>query len=156
MDVVVLAVGKTTKGAEADLCARYADRVKKLGRTMGVTDLVLKSVAEATGPTRIDVEGERLLAALPQGFVIALDERGRQWTSAELARGLQGWVDTATPSVTFLIGGADGLSDAVKARANMTLALSALTVPHMLAKVIVLEQIYRAITINVGHPYHRI
>jgi 23S rRNA (pseudouridine1915-N3)-methyltransferase len=100
-------------------------------------------------------EGEQLLKALPDGaHLIALDERGQQWSSTDLAGQLEGWL-AACPQVVFLIGGADGLAPACKQRAQSLWSLSALTLPHALVRVVLAEQIYRAWTLVQGHPYHR-
>ena len=99
---------------------------------------------------RITVKDEkRLAAAVPEGArLIALDERGRELTTAQFAKLL------AVPSA-FVIGGADGLSEATKREAQMLLRLSAMTLPHALAQVVLIEQLYRAATLLTGHPYHR-
>lgn len=103
----------------------------------------------------LETEGERLLRALRPGeLVIALDERGRHWSSAELAAELSRW-QQQHPQVTLLIGGPDGLSPACRARAAALWSLSKLTFPHGLVRVLLAEQIYRASTILQGHPYHR-
>jgi len=100
-------------------------------------------------------ECDRLRAALPVGGVtIALDERGGDMTSMALAKQLGRWRDTgAVPA--FVIGGPDGLTDEFKRRAQMVLRLSSLTLPHALARVLLIEQLYRAWAILGGHPYHR-
>jgi 23S rRNA (pseudouridine1915-N3)-methyltransferase len=100
-------------------------------------------------------EGQRILQRLKPGdFVVALDERGRGWSSVELSRELARW-QNHQPSVALVIGGPEGLSAEVSARANQAWSLSALTFPHGLARVIVVEQLYRAWTILQGHPYHK-
>ena len=100
-------------------------------------------------------EGDAMLRALSdQACVIALDERGTSWTSSELAAQLQYWMANY-PQVVFLIGGADGLAEACKRRANTVWSLSPLTLPHALVRVVLAEQIYRAWTLVQGHPYHR-
>jgi 23S rRNA (pseudouridine1915-N3)-methyltransferase len=100
-------------------------------------------------------EGQRILHRLkPQDFVVTLDERGRGWSSVDLARELEGW-QNHHPAVVFVIGGPEGLSNEVSERANQSWALSPLTFPHGLARVIVVEQLYRAWTILQGHPYHK-
>jgi 23S rRNA (pseudouridine1915-N3)-methyltransferase len=99
-------------------------------------------------------EGERLLAAVPAGAArVALDERGSPWSTAELARRLQGWLGGGR-DVALLVGGADGLAPACREGAEVW-SLSPLTLPHMLVRVVVAEQIYRAWSILAGHPYHR-
>jgi 23S rRNA (pseudouridine1915-N3)-methyltransferase len=100
-------------------------------------------------------ESERLRAALPAGAVrVALDERGRELTSAAFAAQLGRWRDGGE-SPAFMIGGPDGLSDELRRDANLLLRLSAMTLPHALARVVLVEQIYRAWSILAGHPYHR-
>lgn len=100
-------------------------------------------------------EGERLLAALPAGCrVIALDERGQGWSTAELARQLDEW-QAGGQDVALLIGGPDGLAEACLERAAVRWSLSPLTLPHALVRVIVAEQLYRAWSLLQGHPYHR-
>ncbi len=86
---------------------------------------------------------------------MALDERGEQLTSGEFASAVAAWRDAGTPTLAFLIGGADGLDPALLARASRTLAFGALTWPHQLVRALLAEQIYRAVTILAGHPYHR-
>jgi 23S rRNA (pseudouridine1915-N3)-methyltransferase len=101
------------------------------------------------------LEGERILAALPAGStLIALDEKGRAVTTQGLSVMLAAWMREGT-SPAFAIGGADGLSDAVKERAQKLVSLSALTLPHGLARVLLAEQLYRAWSILARHPYHR-
>lgn len=99
-------------------------------------------------------EAERLLTAAGAARLIALDEAGRGWRTTDLARRLEGWLmdgrDTA-----FLVGGPDGLDAGLRARAELCWSLSPLTFPHMLVRVIVAEQLYRAWTVLEGHPYHR-
>ena len=100
-------------------------------------------------------EGQRLLQRIKPGdYVVALDERGRGWSSVELAGELNRW-QNHQPSVALVIGGPEGLAAEVSQRANVSWSLSALTFPHGLARVIVVEQLYRAWTILQGHPYHK-
>jgi len=100
-------------------------------------------------------EAERILAAVPAGAeLVALDERGKQLTTRELADWMQAWQDDGVQPV-FAIGGADGLDESVKRMAKKTLGLSKLTLPHALARVMLVEQLYRAMCIIKGHPYHR-
>jgi 23S rRNA (pseudouridine1915-N3)-methyltransferase len=100
-------------------------------------------------------EGERILAAIPPGSVkVALDERGKAQTTAELARRLADWMQQGR-DVAFLIGSADGLDRGLKAGADLLLALSAMTLPHALVRVLLAEQLYRAVSLNQNHPYHR-
>lgn len=101
------------------------------------------------------LEADRIFAALPAGStLVALDERGSQLGTRELAGWISGWMAEGV-SPAFVIGGADGLDERVKARATRQLGLSRLTLPHALARVVLAEQLYRAVCIIKGHPYHR-
>ena len=112
-------------------------------------------VAGADGTRARQLEAERILAALPQGCVpVVLDERGVQVSTRELAESMRGWMDEGV-SPAFVIGGADGLDDNVKAQAHKLMGLSRLTLPHGLIRVVLAEQLYRAVSILKGHPYHR-
>ena len=103
----------------------------------------------------LGVEKSRFLAALPPGCVrIALDERGKQLTTADLARKLTGWM-LGGRDVAFMIGSADGLDQELKANADLLLSLSAMTLPHALVRVLLAEQLYRAMSMIQNHPYHR-
>ncbi len=100
-------------------------------------------------------EGARLRAAIAAGaVVVALDERGQDWTTARLAQELGKWRDAAE-NVAFVIGGPDGLAADVKRAARVVLRLSSMTLPHALARVVLVEQIYRAWSVLANHPYHR-
>lgn len=100
-------------------------------------------------------EGERILAAAEGHRLIAFDLGGRELTSVALAARVQEWEEQAPQRTAFVIGGAEGLAPAVLERAERTLALGGMTLPHQLARVVVAEQLYRALTINRGLPYHR-
>jgi 23S rRNA (pseudouridine1915-N3)-methyltransferase len=109
-----------------------------------------------TDLTRIvRAEGERLLAAVPSGsHLIALDERGREWSTVELAERLTGWLQ-AGRDLSLLVGGPDGLDAACRDRAEQLWSLSRLTLPHLLVRIVVAEQLYRAWSLLHHHPYHR-
>lgn len=103
----------------------------------------------------IDEEGERLLSRIAtDDRVVVLDERGAAWSSVELSRRLASWREDGR-DVVLLVGGADGLSQRCRTRAEVSWSLSAATLPHALVRVLVAEQIYRAWTLLTGHPYHR-
>jgi len=145
----LIAIGRQRDGPEAALFARYNARLRPR--------IALTELAEARG-ARTELkrrEGEALLGALPDAaFVIALDAAGAMPDSEELARLLERWLATGrTPC--FLIGGAEGLHASVIARADYVLSLGRLTWPHFLARVMLVEQLYRARSIASGHPYHR-
>ncbi|HMU49834.1 MAG TPA: 23S rRNA (pseudouridine(1915)-N(3))-methyltransferase RlmH [Geminicoccaceae bacterium] len=142
MRLRIIAIGRCRDAAIRELTERY------LGRCALPSELVELS---PRGP-----EAEALLAALPaEGRIVALDERGRDLGSAEIAAILGRWRDQGERQATFVIGGADGLGEAVLARADLRLAFGRATWPHMLARAMLAEQLYRAGTILSGHPYHR-
>jgi 23S rRNA (pseudouridine1915-N3)-methyltransferase len=145
----LIAVGRLRAGPEFDLFSRYADRLRP---RLSVTE-----IAEATGDTASIKrrEGAALLAALPRdAFAVALDLGGHSATSEAFARQLEVWQSSGRKPA-FLIGGAEGLSAAVLERADHVLSLGPLTWPHMLVRVLLAEQLYRAQCIVGGHPYHR-
>ena len=102
----------------------------------------------------LTAEARRIAAATKGWRAVALDERGQAWTTARLAERLREWRDRGEP-VAFLIGSADGIADDIKRDADVIMALSALTLPHGLARVLLIEQLYRATSLLQGHPYHR-
>jgi 23S rRNA (pseudouridine1915-N3)-methyltransferase len=109
----------------------------------------------ATVARILAAEKSRILAAVPAGCVrIALDERGKPLATADLARSLAGWMQGGR-DVAFLIGSADGLDEAIKKDADLLLSLSAMTLPHALVRVLLAEQLYRALSMTQNHPYHR-
>ena len=135
----------------------YADYARRMPRALSLELVELKAEPRGRGKSTEQVlaaEAERIAAATRGFRVIALDERGRMWTTAELASALGGWRDSAL-EVAFVIGSADGLAESVKHDANVVIALSALTLPHGLARVMLAEQLYRAASLLQGHPYHR-
>ena len=143
MKLHLCAIGRL-RGAYADLCAEYA---KRLTPAIAIRELTAANQR---------AEGEALLAALPaKALLVALDENGKDLSSRELAAKLAAWRDQGTNDLAFVIGGADGLTESVKSRATFTLGLGRKTWPHKLARVMLLEQLYRAQQINSGHPYHR-
>jgi 23S rRNA (pseudouridine1915-N3)-methyltransferase len=145
----LIAVGRLRAGPEAELFARYNARLRP--------PLTVTEISEARGDAAEIKrrEGEALLAALPGGaFVVALDSGGTAPSSEAFAPLLRRWQETGA-KICFLIGGADGLSAAVLARADHALSLGPLTWPHFLVRVLLAEQLYRAQAILAGHPYHR-
>ena len=155
MKVTLLVVGKV-RGPMADPIREYEQRIRHY------FSLQVVEVKEAPGGGRRSpeevraAEGERLLARVPPGSeVIALDRRGTQWSSEELAHHLESLAVSAHPGATLVIGGAYGLSPQVLERADRKLSLSAMTLPHELARLVITEQLYRAGTILRGEPYHK-
>jgi len=134
-----------------------ADLLKRFPADFSVVLRALKAAHRGGQPiARIRAtEAQRLRGALPDGaVVIALDERGRERATAEFAAELQRWSDGGRP-IGFVIGGADGLDPDLVAGAESVLSLSRMTLPHALARLMLVEQLYRAWSIGAGHPYHR-
>jgi 23S rRNA (pseudouridine1915-N3)-methyltransferase len=131
---------------------------KRLPRHIELQFRELPAAQRASGSTAEKLkqkEAQHLLKALPDAaYVIALDERGKSWSSTGLATQLENWMANY-PNIVFLIGGADGLAESCKQRADELWSLSPLTLPHALVRVVLAEQIYRAWTLVQGHPYHR-
>jgi 23S rRNA (pseudouridine1915-N3)-methyltransferase len=154
MKIVILAVGQRQPRWADDA---VADFLRRFPADFAVSLRELKPESRDGRPTdRIRaIEGERLRSALPAGCVtIALDERGRDLSTAAFAALLGRWRDDGG-SPAFVIGGPDGLSDELRREANLVLRLSSLTLPHALARVVLVEQLYRAWSILARHPYHR-
>lgn len=155
MQLVVAAVGQRMPGWVQQGWAEYARRLpRELSLGLREIPLAKRSRNAAVAALR-SKEGEALLAAIPPGYrTIALDERGREWTTRELAGRLEDWMREER-GVGFLVGGPDGLSEACRHRSQDVWALGRLTLPHPLVRVILAEQLYRAWTITRNHPYHR-
>lgn len=136
----------------------FNEYTKRMPREAQVSLLEIKPEPRSTGKTTaqiMEAEAQRILAALPQNCLrIALDERGSQPTTRQLAAQMQDWMREGR-DIAFIIGGADGLHDSVKRAAQQSLALSSLTLPHALARVVLAEQLYRAHSLMHNHPYHR-
>jgi 23S rRNA (pseudouridine1915-N3)-methyltransferase len=153
--LTILSVGHRMPGWVQEGFAEYA---KRMPPELRIELVELKPEDRTSGKTTEKakaLEGERLLAALPEGAeLIALDERGRAVTTLGLSVMLTAWMREGSHPA-FAIGGADGLSDEVKRRATKLVSLSALTLPHAMVRVLLAEQLYRAWSILARHPYHR-
>jgi 23S rRNA (pseudouridine1915-N3)-methyltransferase len=137
------------------MCADYIARAAQAGRQVGFKNLEIVEV-EGKPPGDMRAEALALLRATPDDArKILLDERGAEWTSRQLAEKLARWRDDGVPSVTFWVGGADGASQGVKDNADEKLAFGRQTWPHRLVRVMISEQVYRAVTILCATPYHR-
>jgi 23S rRNA (pseudouridine1915-N3)-methyltransferase len=147
MKLLIAAIGKAKPSPELSLFQEY---VKRMAWKVTLKELDVR-------PASKEKEAEKLLAAC-EGYarLVALDETGRQFTSPQFARQLGEWQQAGHSSLAFVIGGADGLHESVRARAQLVWALGSLTWPHMLVRALLAEQLYRAQSILSGHPYHRI
>ncbi|MFP4125465.1 MAG: 23S rRNA (pseudouridine(1915)-N(3))-methyltransferase RlmH [Alphaproteobacteria bacterium] len=151
MHVVILSPGRFKHGPEQDLFERYRERCPW---RLELVELTLKR-AVAKGALRA-AESRLIESRLSPGRpLVVLDAAGELATSDALARRLGGWRDAGTGGASFVIGGAEGVDDALRRRADWRLALGRLTWPHLLVRAMLAEQLYRAATILAGHPYHR-
>ena len=155
MRLHVCAVGRLRAGPEKDLIDDYRTRLDRTGRALGLGPLEIHEVEDRKGGG-MAAEAALLTRAVPAGAVVcALDERGKTLTSPAFADLLAGWRDGGRGDAAFLIGGADGLERGLREGADMRLSLGAMVWPHMLARVMLAEQLYRAASILAGSPYHR-
>lgn len=159
MRLVIGSVGRLKDGPENMLFERYAERIPHMGRSVNIGPFSLQEISEnksKSAEERARLESKALLEKLPDGaHIVALDERGRSLTTAEFADFLAKQREDACSCLAFAIGGPDGHGPQMREHSHRTLSLSAMTLPHGLARVILAEQIYRALTILAGHPYHR-
>jgi len=158
MKVTLLAVGRLKGGPERQLVERYRERAEAVGRTLGVAPVEIVEVAEGRGRREAERRAEEagaLLQKLAPGVTVVLDERGRSLSSDAFAARVGGWRDEGRAALSCIIGGPDGLDPAIRARGDLVLSFGALTLPHQLVRVLAMEQLYRALTILAGHPYHR-
>ncbi len=158
MRLSLIAVGRLKSGPERDLVDRYRGRIEGLGRTLAVSGVDFIELPESRARRDADRRAEEAAAILEKvgtSTLIAFDERGRSPTSEAFAERLKSWRDGGQAAVACVIGGPDGLDPAIRQRAALVVSFGALTLPHQIVRVLVAEQLYRALTIIAGHPYHR-
>jgi|SRR5207244_6116902 len=159
MRIIVAAVGRLKRGSESELSERYRERAAQTGRKLGLRDVEIIEVREsraADADKRMREESIALASIIPQGAaVVLLDSHGESLDSAGFASQLAKWRANGRAAVVFLIGGADGLAPSLREKAELRLSFGSATWPHQLVRVMLLEQLYRAMTILTGHPYHR-
>lgn len=156
--MAIAAVGRMKAGPERELVARYLDRATGGGKPLALTgfDIIEMNESRASSSaSRKSEEARALRAALPDGMVVALDERGKSITSEGFSSQILRWRDDGRPAASFVIGGADGLDPAFVATADLVLSFSPMVWPHQLVRIMLAEQLYRTTTILSGHPYHR-
>jgi 23S rRNA (pseudouridine1915-N3)-methyltransferase len=158
MRVIVGAVGRLKQGPERELAERYCKRATQSGRGVGLKAVEIIEIRESRAKElerRLMEESIALATIIPDRAAVAiLDERGDALDSATFAATLRKWREDDRPAACFIVGGADGLAPSLRDRASLHLSFGAATWPHQLVRIMLLEQIYRAVTILAGHPYH--
>ena len=156
MRVQICAVGRLRQGPERDLYDDYLTRFDRTGRALALGPAQMIEVEDKKGGGMV-AEAALLRRAVPDGALIcSLDERGRVMSSPQFADMLGGWRDQGRQDVAFVIGGADGIDPALRADADASLSFGAMVWPHMLVRVMLAEQLYRAASILSAGPYHRL
>ncbi len=155
MRVHICAVGRLRSGPEKDLIDDYLARFDRSGRALGLGPAQVVEVEDKKN-RGMGAEADLLRKALPKGAVICtLDERGKLLSSPGFADRMADWRDSGRQDLAFVIGGADGIDPALRAEADFSISFGKMVWPHMLVRVMLAEQIYRAATILAGSPYHR-
>jgi 23S rRNA (pseudouridine1915-N3)-methyltransferase len=150
----IISVGHKMPDWVQTACAEY---IKRMPRELSIEIIEIKPEKRAAGNSTENIqqaEAKRILEAAGNDFLIACDERGQEITTLQLAEKMTHWQNLGR-NVSFLIGGADGLDASLKQAADFQWSLSKLTLPHAFARVLLCEQLYRAHSVNQGHPYHR-
>jgi 23S rRNA (pseudouridine1915-N3)-methyltransferase len=156
MRVHLCAVGRMRAGPERALVDDYVTRFDRTGRALSLGPLTEHEVEDRKGGG-MEAEAELLSRTIPAGaMLVTLDERGRVMSSPEFAAELVRWRDGGRQDVAFVIGGADGIAPSLRARADASISFGQMVWPHMLVRVMLTEQLYRAATILAGGPYHRV
>jgi 23S rRNA (pseudouridine1915-N3)-methyltransferase len=158
MLITIAAVGKMKAGPERELCDRYIKRAGAAGRGLGLSFAIREFPESRAGSAaaRKEQEAGTVLAAVPPATaLVALDEGGKALDSRNFADRIARWRDDGASALAFALGGPDGHGDALLAKASLRLAFGPMTWPHQLARLMLAEQLYRAVTILSGHPYHR-
>jgi 23S rRNA (pseudouridine1915-N3)-methyltransferase len=159
MRIVVVAVGRLKQGPERELAERFRKRAADAGRGVGLNSFDIVEIKESRAgdaARRMLEESIAIANVVPERAVtVIMDERGESLSSGAFAGRLQGWRAQDKPAVVFIIGAADGLAPSLREKASLAIAFGAATWPHQLVRIMLLEQLYRAVTIMAGHPYHR-
>ena len=159
MRITLICVGRMKSGPERELFDRYFTRLKGMARSVGVADVELREIEESRArrpEERREEEAAAILKTLgARDAIVALDERGASPSSQEWATDIARARDGARSAYAVVIGGPDGLSPSLRAGAGKVISFGAMTWPHQLVRVMASEQLYRALSILSGHPYHR-
>lgn len=151
MKITLIAVGQIRGSPEAELLSEYQ---KRLPWKLEIIEVEEKRPLPPN--EKMKSEGEKIITAIPKGaFVVAMDKAGQSFPSPELSIKIEKWFSAGGAHIAFLIGGADGLSKTALETANTKLSFGPMTWPHQLARVMLIEQLYRAWAISAGHPYHK-
>ncbi len=158
MKLRIISVGHKMPNWVETACLEYTKRMPREA-TLEIIEIKPEKRAAGNSTENIQlIEAKRILDAVGRDYLIALDERGQEVTTLQLAEKFRAWLDGATTSgrdIAFVIGGADGLHTSVKEKADWLWGLSKLTLPHAMARVMLAEQLYRAHSVIQNHPYHR-
>jgi 23S rRNA (pseudouridine1915-N3)-methyltransferase len=158
MRIGVMAVGRLKDGPERELFARYIERARACGKPLGFSGFEIVEIAEsrATRPAdRKAEEAREILTRAAGSVLVCLDEHGRCRDSRGFASDLSARRVAGSRTLSFIIGGADGLDASILGASDGSVSFGAMTLPHQLVRVLLIEQLYRAMTILAGHPYHR-
>ena len=159
MRITLICVGRLKSGPERELFERYFARMKGMARAVGVSDVELREIDESRARRPEDRREEEAAAILktlgPRDALVTLDERGASPRSEAWAADIARVRDASQNAYVLVIGGPDGLSPSLRAKAQRVISFGAMTWPHQLVRVMVGEQLYRALSILAGHPYHR-
>ncbi len=159
MEIHIAAIGRMKAGPERALFEHYKKRLEDIGHSNGISAVHLREFAEGTGRAtaeRKKKEAVVLLKAIPQdAMIVALDENGSVLSSKKFAGEIGRWRDDGMRHLVFVLGGADGLDVQLVKQAGRVISLGRMTWPHQIARILLCEQLYRAMAIITGHPYHR-
>lgn len=159
MRLMIAAVGRLKAGPERELFEKYCDRIVRSGRSQSLGPLERIEVLEdrsANPIQRMQAESRSILSRISAAdHILTLDERGAMLTSTEFASYIRDKRDQGTNSMAFVVGGPDGHDSQLRDAQHFQISLGRMTLPHGLARIVLAEQIYRAITVLAGHPYHR-
>ncbi|MFZ5619076.1 MAG: 23S rRNA (pseudouridine(1915)-N(3))-methyltransferase RlmH [Pseudomonadota bacterium] len=158
MRLTIAAIGRLRSGPEFELAEDYSARIRAAGKALGITHFTIKEFDAPKGlfgPQRQEREAALLADATNVAKRIVLDEHGENLTSEAFAVQIAKWRDQGATEIAFLVGGADGHHPSIIASADLVVAFGKATFPRLLVRVMLAEQIYRAVTILAGHPYHR-
>ena len=159
MRIVVAAIGRLKQGPERELAERYRKRAADAGRSAGLSAVDIVEIKESRAgdaDRRMLEESIAVANLIPErAITVILDARGESMSSEAFAGRLREWRQQDKPAVVFIIGAADGLAPNLKEKASLAIAFGVATWPHQLIRIMLLEQLYRAVTILAGHPYHR-